>query len=218
MARSGSRAAKRKRRPARAPEASGRTRLEVDARRAQLVALGLEFFGAQPYDDVSIDAVAKQAGISKGLIYHYFPTKRAFYVATVKEAAAELLACTEPDPRLGPIERAREGLDAYLGFVERHGRTYAALLGSGIGSDADRLRVVEETRGRFLDRLLEGNPRGAASPRLRLMLRGFVGFVERASLDWVLGGEPSRGELADLLLDVLVLLVGVAKRDVRRAG
>ena len=68
-----------------------RARLDVDARRRQLLALGTALFGSRPYDEVSIDEVARTAGISKGLLYHYFPTKRDFYVATVREAAAELV-------------------------------------------------------------------------------------------------------------------------------
>src|SRR5690242_4164925 len=75
-----------------ADEARARVRLDVDERRAQLVALGLAEFGTRTYDDVSIDLIAQAAGISKGLLYHYFPTKRAFYVACVREAAARLLA------------------------------------------------------------------------------------------------------------------------------
>jgi AcrR family transcriptional regulator len=67
------------------------SRLDVEERRKQLVALGIELFAERTYDDVSIDELAHAAGISKGLLYHYFPTKRDFYIATVKQAAQELL-------------------------------------------------------------------------------------------------------------------------------
>src|SRR5262249_47381912 len=76
----------RKGRAKRAKEPRSRVRLDVDARRAQLVDLGLTEFGTRTYDEVSIDRIAQMAGISKGLLYHYFPTKRAFYVACVREA------------------------------------------------------------------------------------------------------------------------------------
>src|SRR3954463_3708152 len=184
-----------KRAPAKPPGAAlgaMRTRLEVDERRAQLLAHGLVFFSAHAYDEVSIDDLAREAGISKGLLYHYFPTKRAFYIATLRELSGQLLARTESDRGLSPLERARAGLDAYLAYVERHGAAYSALLRSGIGSDPEALRVVEETRAKFLDRFLEETPEPVRSPRLRLMLRGFVGFVEATSLDWVERGEPSR--------------------------
>ncbi len=61
-----------------------RARLDVEERRKQLVALGNELFSKRTYDEVSIDELARAAGISKGLLYHYFPTKRDFYIATVR--------------------------------------------------------------------------------------------------------------------------------------
>src|SRR4051812_45882941 len=73
-----------------------RARLDVDERRAQLLSLGLERFSERSYDEVSIDDLARAAGISKGLLYHYFPTKRDFYIAALAQAAEQLLAATDP--------------------------------------------------------------------------------------------------------------------------
>src|SRR5580704_2781341 len=92
------RAARSKPRKTGAPKAAKlgapRSRLEVDARRAQLVRLGIDLFAARAYDEVSIDELARAAGVSKGLLYHYFPTKRDFYIATVREASRQLLELT----------------------------------------------------------------------------------------------------------------------------
>ena len=82
-----------------------RARLSTDARREQLVALGVEIFSERPFDEVSIDDIAASAGISKGLLYHYFPSKRDFYVAVVRHSADEMQAVTETDPDLAPLER-----------------------------------------------------------------------------------------------------------------
>ena len=88
-----------------------RSRLAVDERRAQLLELGLRLFGTRPYDEVSIDDIAADAGVSKGLLYHYFGSKRAFYVATVQHAAAVLLeALTSVDQDL-PGGGGRRGRD-----------------------------------------------------------------------------------------------------------
>src|ERR1700679_3746375 len=97
-----------------------RARLEVDERRAQLVRLGIDLFAARSYDEVSIDELARAAGVSKGLLYHYFPTQRDFYIATVNDAARQLLALTETSPALPPVERLRASLDAYLDYVNAH--------------------------------------------------------------------------------------------------
>jgi AcrR family transcriptional regulator len=178
-------------------------RLEVDVRRAQLIALGLEAFGSQPYDAVSIDDVAQRAGISKGLLYHYFPTKRDFYIASLHEAARQLLAKTEPDASLEPLERLDACLESYLRFVEEHATTYVALLRGGVGSDTDVAEIIADTRSRFVDRLLEGV--GVARPpaMLRTMLRGWVGFVEVASLDWAEHRDIRREALREMMVGVV---------------
>jgi AcrR family transcriptional regulator len=191
-----------------------RLRLEVDERRAQLLALGRRFFSAQSYDEVSIDAVAKDAGISKGLLYHYFPTKRDFYLATIRDAARELLDLTAPSEELEPIDRAQAGLDAYLGYVEQHALAYAALFRSGIGADPEVFALVEATRAQFLNRVLAGlDSKGRdVTPAMHLALRGWVGFVEAASIEWAERRHMTRTALRDLLVQVLLATIQIAMR------
>jgi AcrR family transcriptional regulator len=74
------------------------SRLQVDERRRQLLEAGARVFTERSYDDASMAAVARAAGISKGLLYHYFPSKRDLFVATLEAAAAELQEITQPDP------------------------------------------------------------------------------------------------------------------------
>ena len=170
-----------------------RTRLDVDERRAQLLALGVSHFGRTPYDDVSIDDIARAAGISKGLLYHYFPSKRRFFVEVVRAGAARMLLLTEPPPdelrsrALSPRERLAAGVEAYLAYVEGNARAYAWLLRSGIGIDAEVRDVLEDARRAIADRIVEGlGLTGAKTPpSIRIALRGWIGMVEAASLDWV---------------------------------
>lgn len=203
-----------------------RTRLDVDERRTQLVELGLEHFGERAYDDVSIDGIADAAGISKGLLYHYFPTKRAYYAATIKEAAARLVASTETDDAAPPLERLHAGLDAYLGYVKVHAKAYATLMRSGVGVDPEIARIVDETRALFVERLTAGFVEGPmpgvdragyasgilGSPIVSLALRGWVGFAEAASLGWteaIAAGAPapSQDEVRALLANALMEIV-----------
>ncbi len=81
------------------------TRLDVDERRRRLLELGADLFTQHAYDELSMAKIAKAAGISKALLYHYFPSKEAYFVATLEEKAAELAARTEPDPSLPPFEQ-----------------------------------------------------------------------------------------------------------------
>ncbi|MBK9035707.1 MAG: TetR/AcrR family transcriptional regulator [Myxococcales bacterium] len=196
-----------------------RIRLDNDARRAQLLELGQRAFAERTYDEVSIDDIARAAGISKGLLYHYYPTKRDLYVAGLQATADDLLARTvaAADPKLPPLERIRAGLDAYLDFVVAHARPFAALLRGGIGSDPEVAGVIEGTRTRYVERLLsdtENTPLAAIAasevPMVRIAVRGWLGFVEAASLEWLIRGQAERVALRDLMVDtLLVTLRGV---------
>jgi AcrR family transcriptional regulator len=192
-----------------------RTRLDVEERRKQLVALGIELFAERTYDDVSIDELAQAAGISKGLLYHYFPTKRDFYVATVKQAAHELLERTATPANMDPLDRVRAGLDAYLDYVVKHGKPYASLLRGGVGSDAEVAAIVDDTRDAFCARLLEGAPFDVTGggALLRIVLRGWIGFVEAATIEWIdARRQVKREALRDLLIQTLLGAVQTASR------
>jgi AcrR family transcriptional regulator len=188
-----------------------RARLSTDARREQLVALGGEIFSERPFDEVSIDDIAAAAGISKGLLYHYFPSKRDFYVAVVRHSADEMQLVTETDPDLPPLERLSAGLDRYLEYVETHARGYATVLRAGIGSDAEVAAIVEQVRATMARRILDDLPLdGPPPPAVRVAVRGWVGFAEAASLEWVERREVSREELRELLIKALTGTVGAA--------
>src|SRR3954462_4294374 len=90
------------------------TRLDVDERRRRLLELGARLFTEHSYDELSMAKIAKQAGISKALLYHYFPGKEAYFVAPLEEKAAELQQRTIPDPSLPPLDQLSASLDAYL--------------------------------------------------------------------------------------------------------
>lgn len=175
-----------------------RARLQVDERRAQLLDLALELFAGRTYDEISIGEIATAAGVSKGLLYHYFSSKRAFYVAAVRQASDRLVEATTPtDDELDPLGA---GITAYLDYVERHGPAYAFLLRGGVGADPEVLELVDATRRRFVD-LITGALGELSHPMLRLAIRGWLGFVEAASLDWLDGdGSVPREALASLLV------------------
>jgi AcrR family transcriptional regulator len=188
-----------------------RTRLDPEARRAQLVALGLEMLSTRPLDQVAIDEIAAEAGISRGLLFHYFPTKRDFHVAVVQAAADDLVARTEPDPDLPPGPRMRASIEAFVDYVSANRDAYISLLRGTAGGDPALRAVVDATRSRFTGRVLAGM--GVAEPvppRLRVAARGWVAFTEEATLDWLSNEDLGRGELIDLLDESLVALMRLA--------
>jgi len=195
-----------------APVLKRRTRLVTSERRAQLLALGLQMFASRSYDEVSMEELAAKAGISKGLVYHYFPTKRHFYVAALREAARQLVADTETDESAPPNERLEKALVAYLTFVERHARQYGALMRGGIGSDKQVAAVVEQTREAIVERVLAAPEIApAATPMLRLAVRGWVGFVEATALEWIERHEIERDGLVRMWMAVLFTATGFAR-------
>jgi AcrR family transcriptional regulator len=189
-----------------------RARLTVDERREQLVRLGVQIFSERPYDEVSIDGIAAAAGISKGLLYHYFPSKRDFYVAVVRHGAQEMEDATLPDPALPPQERLAAGLDSYLDYVEEHASGFAAVLGAGIGADPEVTAIVDGVRRVMTARILDALPMAGArpTPAVRVAVRGWVGFAEAVSLDWLEHREVSRARLHNLLIATLVAAVTAA--------
>ena len=195
-----------------------RVRLDNDQRRAQLLQLGKRAFSDRAYDDVSIDDLARIAGISKGLLYHYFPTKRDLYVAGLREIADELVEAIVRVPvSLAPIDQVRTSVDAYLEHVMRHSRAFVALMRGGIGSDPEVAAVIESVRTRLFDKLLAGSTLAtqiAGSVRFETAIRGWIGFVEAASIDWCANPRLDRGALRELMVDVLYEIMRVAAPSV----
>ncbi len=199
-----------------------RVRLDNDQRRAQLLGLAKSAFSDRAYDDVSIDDIAREAKISKGLLYHYFPTKRDLYVAGLREIANDLVqAVTSIAADLAPIERARAGLDAYLDHITRHVRAFVSLMRGGIGSDPEVADVVESVRGQMFDTFLKDQPFAPllkGNPRFETAIRGWIGFVEGATIDWCVDPKLTRTELRELMVEILFEILKLVSPPVFRGA
>jgi AcrR family transcriptional regulator len=180
------------------------TRLDVDERRRRLLVLGADLFTRHDYDKLSMAKIATEAGISKALLYHYFPSKEAYFVATLEEKAQELAQRTAPDPALPPLEQLSSSLDAYLGWIEENASSYDKMIRSGAAVPEVRAmldRVRGDTAKRIVDGLRGEEP---ASPALRTAVRGWLGFMDGACLDWVAHRDLDRQTLHGLLLATLL--------------
>jgi len=177
-----------------------RVRLEIDARRAQLIDLGLTLFANRAYEDISIDDVAAAAGISKGLLYHYFRGKREFFVETIRAASLRLRRLSQPDPDLPPAAQLRAAVDAHLNYVQDHARSYAAVYRSGAAVAPEVNRILENHRAVILRYFLRSLGVKRPRPVLRAALRAWIAMVEGASLDWLAHPELERDQLRELLV------------------
>ena len=197
-----------------------RVRLETDERRAQLLELAKRSFSDRSYDDVSIDDLAREAKISKGLLYHYFPTKRDLYVAGLSEIADDLVAAVTNVPEdLAPIDRVRVSIDAYLDYIERHAKAFVSLMRGGIGSDPQVAAVIEGVRRRLFEKSLTGSPFAimlTGDVKFETALKGWIGFCEHVSLDWAANPRLTREQLRELLTQILFEIVRVTAPTVFR--
>ena len=184
------------------------TRLDVDERRRRLLETGARVFTERSYDEVSMSDLARAAGISKGLLYHYFPSKRDFFTATLAAAAAELAAVTQPDSSLPPAEQLAGSLDAYLAWIEENADGYRRLLESA--GSPDVRSVIDDVRERTVERIVDGVSAGGGTAALRLAVRQWLWGMDGAILDWLDTPDVERTQLRDLLLGTFVGAVGAA--------
>ena len=192
---------------------SPRTRFDPEARRAQLVALGLKMLSTRPLDKVAIDDIAAEAGISRGLLFHYFPTKRDYHVAVARAAAQDLLDRTDMLVGTTLGQRLRANVEAFVDHLTENRDAYVAFIRGSAGGDPDLLAVYEDTRTAFTDRVLIGlGLTHREEPRLRPAVRGWVAFTEEVTVDWLSRGRDGldRDGLVDLIDDALVALVALA--------
>ena len=183
-------------------------RLENDERRRRLLELGARLFTEHAYDEISMAQIARAAGISKALLYHYFPSKQDYFVATLAGGAEELRARVEPDPSLPPAQALAVSVDAYLGWIEANADAYAKLIRSA-GAVPDVRALVEGVRTTTAERILEGLD-ATGNPRARTAVRGWLWFMDGACLDWIARRDLSRAELHGLLLGTLAGALMVA--------
>lgn len=171
-------------------------RLTADERRTQLVELGVELFNSRHYSEVSVDDIARAAGISKGLLYHYFPSKEEFFVAGVEHGSQVLLDATDPPRELPQIEQLRHGLRGYLDYVEDNRIGYLNIFRGETAALPGIVRVCERTRATIAERFIETlELPGHALPATRAAFRSFQGFFEALVLDWLEGREITRAQI-----------------------
>ena len=182
---------------------------QTPARREQLLDTGLRLFSATSYAAVSIDDIAAAADISKGLLYHYFGGKKAFYVACVQRAADQMVEAVRTDPSQPPPVRAWTGLNAYLDYVEARSGVFTALLQGGQGVDPEVVSIIDHTRLQLAGQVLEGTG-VEGSPVFQFAVRSYVGAVEAASVAWLQDRSVPRSVVVYTLLSTLQAIMGSA--------
>lgn len=186
-------------------------RLEPDERREQIFACATELFGEHPYASVSTSDIATRAGVARGLINHYFGTKRELYLAVISRAltvphfAVEML----PD---GPLEtRADAAIEWFLDMVIRQQKTWlAAIAPEGIGKDPELERILEDADRESADRVLEAVGLNHSHPRreqFNALVRAYGGMVKAAGREWLVRETLTRQQVHVLLSRCLLTVL-----------
>ncbi|WP_369273379.1 TetR/AcrR family transcriptional regulator [Streptomyces sp. R11] len=197
-------------------------RLSVEERRTQLLNAALTLFAHRAPEDVSLDDVAEAAGVSRPLVYRYFPGgKQQLYEAALRSAAEELQHCFD-EPLEGPlVPRLSRALDRYLTFVDQHDAGFSALLQGGSVVETSRTTaIVDGVRRAAAEHILRHLDVTGPGRLLRMTVRMWITAVEAASLIWLdEGKQPPVEELRDWLVEQFVAALSVtAGRDPQTAA
>ncbi|MEU5459991.1 TetR/AcrR family transcriptional regulator [Streptomyces althioticus] len=192
-------------------------RLSVEERRSQLLEAALSLFAHRAPEEVSLDDVAEAAGVSRPLVYRYFPGgKQQLYEASLKSAADELRDCFD-EPEEGPLlPRLTRAVERYLAFVGRHDAGFSALLQGGSVVETSRTTaIVDGVRRAAAEHILRHLGVEEPGPRLRMTIRMWITAVEAASLIWLdEDKQPPLEEVRDWLVEQFVAVLTVtARRD-----
>jgi AcrR family transcriptional regulator len=188
-------------------------RLDHDERRRQILACARRLFSERSYDAVSTTDIANEAGVARGLLHHYFGTKRDLYLEVVREL---MRMPSNPVPLEAPgrgLERViDESVDRWLTMLERNRGTWlAANAARGLGGrDPELEAILEEAREEAADRLIEAlqtYEAATAPPALRALIRSYSGFAEAASIEWLARERLTREQLRSMLTQTFLSLI-----------
>lgn len=168
------------------PSAPRRTRLTHDDRRRQLLGIGLSKLVDKPIQHLSIDEVAAEAGISRGLLFHYFPTKRDFYLACIEAAGRRILRNTEADPALPPRAQVESMVRLFVQQIDRRRAFYLSLLHGTGTADVSLVEVYDAIWDQATTRVVTAL---ALEPATRPVVHAWWAYVEDQALSW--SAEPA---------------------------
>ena len=195
------------------PGPAPRSRLSPEARRTQLLELGVSLLATRSLDELTIDVLAEEAGISRGLLYHYFGNKQDFREAVVRRAVDDLVEQTAPPPGGEPLERLLASVAAYVDYVVANYQGYTSLVRGAAGGNETLRLLYEDARTALTDRIFAEDAVGELvpdTPAARLMVRGWSALAEELVLTWVADPDGvSREQLLDALAASLPQLVEI---------
>ena len=185
---------------------TGRRRMRAPERRAQLLDVARRVFGASGFHAVSMETVAKEAGVTKPILYDHFPSKRDLYIALIDADLAALhdevrKALAAPT---GNRERIRASFKAYFDFVDEHAEGFRLLMQEAVGAEEEFRRRVAQVRDQILaevGHLIVQESRGRLDRgHSEIVALALIGMVETVAQREPGGPRERRREAVDLLV------------------
>jgi len=177
-----------------------RTRLESDERRRQILDSARDLLSSRPYSEVSMADLAEAAGVARGLLHHYFGSKRDLYLAVVRDSI-QLPSLPAGDAWEASVER-------WLAMIDDNRELWmAALRAGGVGADPEVESMLDEGKELIAEQALRAVGIAEPTPAMLAMTRGFGGFTEEVTREWLVRGRLTREQVRVLLAGGLPLLV-----------
>jgi len=206
-----------------------RTRLESDARRKQILEAARDVLSTRPYSEVSMSDLADAAGVARGLLHHYFGSKRDLYLALVRETVrVPTIPVPEEDAEARALQVWDVSVDRWLQMVDDNRDLWlAADKARGIGHDPEVEAIVDASKEVIAEQALKAIGIEDPSPTMLALVRGFGGFTEELTREWLVRGRLTReqvrvilsGSLPMLVREILPAIVGeMPTRRVDRGG
>jgi AcrR family transcriptional regulator len=190
-----------------AAEAPRWRRLEPDARRGQILDCAVRLFGERPYAAVSTTDIAREAGVARGLLNHYFGTKRDLYLEVVRTIVL-LPDLAGAAATSGPLKkRVQANVDWFLDTVSVHAKTFVVVTGAeGVGDDPEIERILADADDAAARKVLVTLGLSAEVDQHRAVIRAYGGLVKAAIREWIRNETLTRQQVHLLLSQALITI------------
>jgi AcrR family transcriptional regulator len=187
---------------------TGRRRMRAPERRAQLLAVARQVFGTSGFHAASMDTVAREAGVTKPILYDHFPSKRDLYLALLDADLATLHDRVKEalDSPTGNRERIRASFQAYFDFVDEHAEGFRLLMQETVGPERDfrePVRLVrDKIRAEVADLIVRESKGSLDRRRAETVALALVGMVETVAQREPGGNRSKRRADVDTLVQL----------------
>jgi AcrR family transcriptional regulator len=185
-------------------------RLTHDDRRAQILAIACTAFSKHSYAGVSMEDIASSAGVTRGLLNHYFGTKRDLYLHVIRYMTRLPPAAGHAAPGGTVVDTVARNVDLYLDAAERNRVAWLAIAGgSGFGRDREIEQVLHDVEEAYVDRIIEifgGDPATAPAAQ-RAALRSYGAMAQAVAKEWLAAKRLTRPQAHILLSETLLAIV-----------